>query len=123
MTIAVSIVGAGCSTVASSMGGATNLTGDAWYTESIGFPFLSFSSSICYCYAPAPKTPALCKEARLVTADEWRTEHRRAREAEERQLRQENSRRREEDLRRRNNVGSEELLKPPAQGMQESGVD
>ena len=94
------------------MGGAANLAGDAWCTQSDGFPFFTLHSSIYYCYAPATKTPAVCKEARLVFADDWRAAQAQARAAELKRLRDESARRKQEDLRRRNEAG-DELLKPP----------
>ncbi len=55
----------GCALVTSSMPSLINVTGEAWYTEAIGFAGMTWGSKVWYC--PPPSTgPVTCKEARLV---------------------------------------------------------
>ena len=64
--LAFAVAGAsGCAVVTSSMPSATNMTGEAWYTEAIGFAGLTWGSKVWYC-APPSGGPALCKEAKLI---------------------------------------------------------
>jgi hypothetical protein len=59
------LFGTGCSTVSSSVGGFTNTTGEAWYTEAKGFLAIKWGSKVYYC--PPPQTgPATCKEAKMI---------------------------------------------------------
>lgn len=65
--IALSVLSSGgCAAVASSLPTATNLNGDAWYTECKGFFGLCFSSKVYYCPTPQGVRPAACREARMV---------------------------------------------------------
>jgi hypothetical protein len=55
----------GCAIVTSSMPSVTNATGEAWYTEAIGFMGITWGSKVWYCPPPA-SGPSTCKEARYV---------------------------------------------------------
>jgi predicted alpha-1,6-mannanase (GH76 family) len=55
----------GCAVVTSSMPSLINTTGEAWYTEAIGFFGLTWGSKVWYCPPPAAG-PATCKEAKLI---------------------------------------------------------
>ncbi len=65
MLLAGSLATVGCATVTSSMPSITNATGEAWYTEAIGFFGLTWGSKVGYCPAPA-SGQASCKEVELV---------------------------------------------------------
>ena len=56
----------GCAMVTSSMPSITNATGEAWYTEAIGFMGITWGSRVWYCPAPTASGPATCKEAKLI---------------------------------------------------------
>lgn len=56
----------GCAYVTSSQPSATNVTGEAWYTEATGFFGLFWGSKVYYCPAPTAAGPATCKEAKMV---------------------------------------------------------
>ena len=58
----------GCAAVISSNPGSTAATGDAWYTTTVGLPFLAFSTHVYYCPRPAAPGPVVCKEAQYVSA-------------------------------------------------------
>jgi uncharacterized protein YceK len=59
------LLGTGCATVTSSMGGMNNSTGEAWYTEAKGFLTIKWGSKVYYC--PPPQSgPATCKEAKMI---------------------------------------------------------
>ena len=59
----------GCSHVASSMGGNTAQTGEAWYVKTTSFPpGMVWATHVYYCPAPA-SGQAKCKEAKMVSAD------------------------------------------------------
>ncbi len=60
----------GCAYVTSAGPSATNVTGEAWYTEATGFFGLFWGSKIYYCPAPTAAGPATCKEAKLVPLPE-----------------------------------------------------
>jgi hypothetical protein len=63
------IVLGGCSHVASSMGGSTARTGDAWYVKTTSFPpGMVWSNHVYYCPAPA-SGQAKCTEAKMVEAE------------------------------------------------------
>lgn len=55
----------GCATVTSSQPGFTSATGEAWYTEAVGFMGMTWGSRTYYCPPPA-QGPATCKEAKMV---------------------------------------------------------
>ena len=55
----------GCAVVTSGMPSITNSTGEAWYTEAIGFAGITWGSRVWYC-PPPQGGPATCKEAKLV---------------------------------------------------------
>jgi hypothetical protein len=63
---------AGCATITSSGPSATSVTGEAWYTEAIGFFGITWGSRVWYCPAPTANAPSTCKEAKLIqlTKDE-----------------------------------------------------
>jgi hypothetical protein len=65
MLLAAALPAAGCASVASSMPGATNYTGEAWYTETKTFFGLPLSARVYYCPAPTAG-PAACMEAQMV---------------------------------------------------------
>ena len=56
----------GCAYVTSAMPSATNVTGEAWYTESTGFFGMFWGSKVYYCPAPTAAGPTTCKEAKMV---------------------------------------------------------
>ena len=58
--------GGGCALVTSSVPTLTNATGEAWYTEAIGFAGLTWGSKVWYCPAPTAPGPITCKEAKLI---------------------------------------------------------
>jgi hypothetical protein len=60
----------GCVSVVSSMPVATNMTGEAWFTETTGIPGLPFSTRVYYCPAPTAPGPAKCTEASYVSKDD-----------------------------------------------------
>jgi hypothetical protein len=60
----------GCAYVTSSMPSATNVTGEAWYTEATGFFGMFWGSKVFYCPAPTAAGPTTCKEAKLVPLPE-----------------------------------------------------
>ena len=60
----------GCTYVTTSMPSATNVTGEAWYTEATGFFGLYWGSRVYYCPAPTEAGRATCKEAKLVPLPE-----------------------------------------------------
>jgi hypothetical protein len=64
--------GGGCAIVTSSMPSLQNVTGEAWYTEAIGFIGITWGSRVYYCAAPTANGPSTCKEAKMVplTKDE-----------------------------------------------------
>ncbi len=56
----------GCASVGSAMGGNNSETGEAWWVKNTGIPpFLTLSSKVFYCPAPA-NGPAQCKEAKMI---------------------------------------------------------
>lgn len=55
----------GCAVVTSSMPSTTSVTGEAWYTEAIGFFGMTWGSKVWYCPPPS-NGPATCKEAKMV---------------------------------------------------------
>ena len=55
----------GCAIVTSSMPSLINVTGEAWYTEAIGFVGITWGSKVWYC-PPPTSGPATCKEAKLI---------------------------------------------------------
>jgi hypothetical protein len=55
----------GCAIVTSGMPSLTNTTGEAWYTEAIGFFGITWGSRVWYCPPPAAG-PETCKEAKMV---------------------------------------------------------
>ncbi len=58
-------LGSGCAIVTSSQPSVINATGEAWYTEAIGFMGITWGSKVWYC--PPPSTgPATCKEAKMI---------------------------------------------------------
>jgi hypothetical protein len=59
-------VGGGCAIVTSSMPSYINTTGEAWYTEAIGFAGITWGSRVWYCPAPTAPGPVTCKEAKLI---------------------------------------------------------
>jgi hypothetical protein len=59
----------GCAYVTSSQPSMTNVTGEAWYTEAIGFFGLFWDSHVYYCPAATSAGPVTCKEAKLVPAE------------------------------------------------------
>ena len=59
-------VGGGCAIVTSSGASMSNVTGEAWYTEAIGFAGLTWGSKVWYCPAPTAAAPSTCKEAKLI---------------------------------------------------------
>ena len=64
---AMGLVGAtGCATVTSSMPSTSTVTGEAWYTEAIGFFGLTWGSKVWYCPAATSAGPSTCTEAKLV---------------------------------------------------------
>lgn len=56
----------GCSSVVSARGGNSAMSGDAWYTTTVGLPMLPFSTHIYFCPAPSGPGPVQCKEAKYV---------------------------------------------------------
>lgn len=56
----------GCAIVTSSQASITNATGEAWYTEAIGFVGITWGSKVWYCPAPTAAGPSTCKEAKMV---------------------------------------------------------
>ena len=58
----------GCATVVSSNPGTTSATGDAWYTTTVGFAYMAFSTHVYYCPKPAGPGPVQCKEAKYIEA-------------------------------------------------------
>ncbi len=59
-------VGGGCAIVTSSGASMTNVTGEAWYSEAIGFAGLTWGSKVWYCPAPTAAGPSTCKEAKMI---------------------------------------------------------
>jgi hypothetical protein len=57
--------GSGCAIVTSSMPSSTSVTGEAWYTEAIGFIGITWGSKVWYCPPPS-SGPQLCKEAKMI---------------------------------------------------------
>ena len=57
-----------CASIPSFVGGATNMTGEAWYVKNMGLPggMASWSTSVWYCPAPSGGKPAECKEAKVI---------------------------------------------------------
>ena len=55
----------GCASVGSAMGTNNAETGEAWWSRNVGIGFLTFSSKVFFCPAPA-NGPAQCKEAKMV---------------------------------------------------------
>ena len=58
--------GSGCAIVTSSMPTSTAVTGEAWYTEAIGFFGLTWGSKVWFCPAATGAGPSTCTEAKLV---------------------------------------------------------
>lgn len=56
----------GCATVTSSMPSSGAVTGEAWYTESVGFFGLTWGSKVWYCPAATSAGPSTCTQAKLV---------------------------------------------------------
>jgi hypothetical protein len=56
----------GCAVVTSSEPGFTNTTGEAWYTEAVGFFGITWGSKVWYCPPPTAPGPSTCKEAKMV---------------------------------------------------------
>jgi hypothetical protein len=56
----------GCAIVTSGMPSLQNTTGEAWYTEAIGFFGITWGSRVWYCPAATGPGPSTCKEAKLV---------------------------------------------------------
>lgn len=56
----------GCANVASSLGGNTAQTGEAWYVKTKTLGALILSSKVFYCPAPQGNAAAQCKEAKMV---------------------------------------------------------
>jgi hypothetical protein len=65
LLVALALSTGGCAVVTSSMPSVTNATGEAWYTEAIGFIGITWGSKVWYCPPPS-NGPATCKEAKLV---------------------------------------------------------
>ena len=59
------VAGGGCAMVTSSQPSVTNATGEAWYTEAIGFVGITWGSRVWYCPPPSGGA-ATCKEAKMV---------------------------------------------------------
>jgi hypothetical protein len=65
----VAAVTSGCASVNSAMPGATNLTGEAWYSEAVGLPGaygFKWAGNVFYCPAPLAAEPVVCKQAKMV---------------------------------------------------------
>jgi hypothetical protein len=60
------IASSGCATVLSSGNSATNVTGEAWYTEAVGFGGLTWGARVFYCPAPTAAGPQTCKQAKMI---------------------------------------------------------
>jgi hypothetical protein len=56
----------GCATITSSGPSTTSVTGEAWYTEAVGFFGLTWGSRVWYCPAATGTGPSTCKEAKLI---------------------------------------------------------
>jgi hypothetical protein len=67
---ALSAAAGGCATIMSAGPSSTAVTGEAWYTEAIGFFGITWDSKIWYCPAPTSAGPVTCKEAKLVPLPE-----------------------------------------------------
>lgn len=67
LIVACGLLGSmGCANVASSMGGNTAMTGEAWYVKTSTLGALILSSKVFYCGVPTGAAPAVCKEAKMV---------------------------------------------------------
>jgi hypothetical protein len=66
LAFAPALLGGGCAIVTSSMPSYINTTGEAWYTEAIGFAGITWGSRVWYCPPPTGVGPATCKEAKLI---------------------------------------------------------
>ena len=67
LSIASMLSFAHCAIIPAAQGGATNMTGEAWYVRNTGIPgYFSWATSIWYCPAPAGGKPAECKEAKVI---------------------------------------------------------
>lgn len=67
LALGVSLAGAtGCASVTSSMPTSTAVTGEAWYTEAVGFFGMTWGSKVWFCPAATGAGPSTCVEAKLV---------------------------------------------------------